>query len=197
MLDESGQPVIKGTFPPRAAEFEARHRHGKRLPWRRLSTEYTSPNSGDTYLLIYRVPLPEISAWQRNSLLWALSALGIAMLVLSLISLLLTLSITRPLNRLRGAVHDLGQTAYQQNSLAKLGRRRDELGVLAADFNRMGERVQGLISSQRQLLRDVSNEPRSPLARLRIALALTARADAQKREKYWPRLDQECDTWRR
>ena len=193
VLDESGQPVIKGTFPPRAAEFEARHRHGKRLPWRRLSTEYTSPISGDTYLLIYRVPLPEIAAWQRNSLLWPLSALGIAVLVLSLISLLLTLSITRPLNRLRGAVHDLGQTAYQQNSLAKLARRRDELGVLAADFNRMGERVQGLISSQRQLLRDVSHELRSPLARLRIALALTARADAQEREKYWPRLDQECD----
>lgn len=193
VLDESGQPVVKGTFPPRAAAFEARHRHGKRLPWRRLSTEYTSPESGITYLLIYRVPLPEIVDWQRNSLLWPLSALGIAVLVLSLISLLLTLSITRPLSRLRGAVHDLGQTAYQQNSLAKLARRRDELGVLAADFNRMGERVQGLISSQRQLLRDVSHELRSPLARLRIALALTARADAQEREKYWPRLDQECD----
>lgn len=193
VLDDSGQPVVKGTFPPRAAAFEARHRHGSRLPWRRLSTEYTSPDSGETYLLIYRIPLPDILAWQRNSVLWPISALAIAMLVLSLISLLLTLSITRPLNRLRGAVHDLGQTAYQQHSLAKLARRRDELGVLAADFNRMGERVQGLISSQRQLLRDVSHELRSPLARLRIALALTARADAREREQYWPRLDQECD----
>ncbi|WP_405120509.1 sensor histidine kinase [Pseudomonas leptonychotis] len=193
VLDDSGQPLVDGTFPPRAAAFEARHRHEKRLPWRRLSADYTSAQSGETYLLIYRIPLPEIAAWQRSSLLWPLSALGIAILVLTLLSLWLTLSITRPLNRLRGAVHDLGQTAYQQNSLAKLAERRDELGVLAADFNRMGERVQGLISSQRQLLRDVSHELRSPLARLRIALALTERADAAEREKYWPRLSQECD----
>ncbi|NMY52351.1 HAMP domain-containing sensor histidine kinase [Pseudomonas sp. WS 5011] len=193
VLDDSGQPVVQGTFPPRAAAFEARHRNEKRLPWRRLSVDYTSPHSGETYLFIYRIPIPEVAAWQRDSLLWPLSALGIAMLVLTLFSLWLTLSITRPLNRLRGAVHDLGQTAYQQNSLAKLAERRDELGVLAADFNRMGERVQGLISSQRQLLRDVSHELRSPLARLRIALALTERADAVEREKYWPRLSQECD----
>jgi two-component system OmpR family sensor kinase len=193
VLDDSGQSLVEGTFPPRAAAFEARHRNEKRLPWRRLSAEYTSAQSGETYLLIYRIPLPEVAAWQRDSLLWPLSALGIAMLVVTLFSLWLTLSITRPLNRLRGAVHDLGQTAYQQNSLARLAERRDELGVLAADFNRMGERVQGLISSQRQLLRDVSHELRSPLARLRIALALTERADTATRESYWPRLSQECD----
>ncbi|WP_339079490.1 HAMP domain-containing sensor histidine kinase [Pseudomonas sp. TMP9] len=193
VLDDSGQALVKGTFSPRAAAFEARHRNEKRLPWRRLSVDYTSTHSGETYLFIYRIPLPEVAAWQRDSLLWPLSALGIAMLVLTLFSLWLTLSITRPLNRLRGAVHDLGQTTYQQNSLARLAKRRDELGVLAADFNRMGERVQGLISSQRQLLRDVSHELRSPLTRLRVALALTERADAVEREKYWPRLSQECD----
>ena len=50
-----------------------------------------------------------------------------------------------------------------------------------------------MLECQRQLLRDVSHELRSPLARLRIALALTERADAAEREKYWPRLSQECD----
>ncbi|MCU1716512.1 sensor histidine kinase [Pseudomonas sp. 5P_3.1_Bac2] len=193
VLDENGHPVIKGTFPPRAAAFEARHPKKEHLPWRRLSTEYTSAKSGETYLFIYRIPFPALASWQRESLLWPFSALGIAVLVLTCFSLWLTLSITRPLNRLRGAVHDLGQTAYQKSSLAKLAGRRDELGVLAADFNRMGERVQGLISSQRQLLRDVSHELRSPLARLRIALALTERANSAEQQKYWPRLSQECD----
>jgi signal transduction histidine kinase len=107
--------------------------------------------------------------------------------------LLVTFSITRPLSRLRGAVHDLGQTTYQQNSLAKLANRRDEFGVLATDFNRMGARLQSLIGSQRQLLRDVSHELRSPLARLRIALALAERANPEEREKLWPRLTRECD----
>jgi signal transduction histidine kinase len=50
-----------------------------------------------------------------------------------------------------------------------------------------------LIGSQRQLLRDVSHELRSPLARLRIALALAERANPEERQKLWPRLTRECD----
>ena len=65
----------------------------------------------------------------------------------------------------------------------RLANRRDEFGVLANDFNRMGARLQSLISSQRQLLRDVSHELRSPLARLRIALALAERAEPDERDK--------------
>lgn len=192
VLDVDGQPLVQGTFPPRAAAFEARERNEKRLPWRRLTEEYRSP-SGETYLFIHRIPHPELAAWQRGGPFWPLSALVIAGVVLTAISLLLTLSITRPLGRLRGAVHDLGQTAYQQNSLARLANRGDEFGVLARDFNRMGSRLQDLIGSQRQLLRDVSHELRSPLARLRIALALTERAEPVEREKLWARLTQECD----
>ncbi|MFJ4442900.1 ATP-binding protein [Pseudomonas sp. NPDC089422] len=194
VLDDSGDAVVPGTFPRRAAAFEARqHNDERRLPWRRLTEEYTSPDSGNTYLLIYRIPHPELDAWHRESLLWPLSALGIALVVLTLFSLLVTLSITRPLSRLRGAVHDLGQASYQQNSLARLAARRDEFGVLAKDFNKMGARLQSLIGSQRQLLRDVSHELRSPLARLRIALALAERAETEQRLALWPRLTRECD----
>ena len=193
VLGEDGQSLVRGTFPERAAAFEARNQRDRHLPWRRLTTDFTSPQSGITYLFIYRIPHPELDAWHRDSLLWPLSALGITLAVLTLFSLLLTLSITRPLDRLRGAVHDLGQTAYQQNSLARLANRRDELGVLANDFNRMGARLQDLIGSQRQLLRDVSHELRSPLARLRIALALAERAEPAEREQLWPRLTRECD----
>ncbi|WP_287810364.1 HAMP domain-containing sensor histidine kinase [Pseudomonas sp.] len=196
VLNEAGEAVVPGTFPRRAAAFEARQNDGnddRPLPWRRLTAEYTSPKTGDTYLLIYRIAHPELDAWRRESLAWPLSALGIALVVLTLFSLLVTLSITRPLSRLRGAVHDLGQTTYQQNSLARLADRRDEFGVLANDFNRMGARLQSLIGSQRQLLRDVSHELRSPLARLRIALALAERAEPEQRERLWPRLTRECD----
>jgi signal transduction histidine kinase len=194
VLNETGEAVVRGTFPPRAAAFEARQSDDPRqLPWRRLTGEYTSEKTGETYLFIYRIPHPELDAWHRDSLMWPLSALGIALVVLTLFSLLVTLSITRPLSRLRSAVHDLGQTTYQQNSLAQLANRRDEFGVLATDFNRMGARLQSLIGSQRQLLRDVSHELRSPLARLRIALALAERAEPAEREKLWPRLSRECD----
>jgi signal transduction histidine kinase len=194
VLDDSGDAVVPGTFPRRAAAFEARQNNDeRRLPWRRLTEEYTSPTTGQTYLLIYRIPHPALEEWHRDSLIWPISALGIALVVLTLFSLLVTLSITRPLSRLRGAVHDLGQTSYQQNSLARLAVRRDEFGVLANDFNKMGARLQSLIGSQRQLLRDVSHELRSPLARLRIALALAERAEPEQRQVLWPRLTRECD----
>lgn len=193
VFDDSGEPLLRGTTPRRIAALEGPRARGQHLPWRRLGTDYTSPQTGDTYLFLYRIPHTELAAWHRDSLLWPLSALGIALVVLTLFSLLLTLAISRPLNRLRSAVHDLGQTTYQQNSLAALAARKDEFGVLAGDFNRMGERLQGLINSQRQLLRDVSHELRSPLARLRIALALSERADDAERARLWPRLNQECD----
>ena len=194
VLNDSSESVVPGTFPRRAAALEARQKNDDRqLPWRRLTAEYISPTSGETYLLIYRIPHPELDAWHRDSLMWPLSALGIALVVLTLFSLLVTLSITRPLSQLRSAVHDLGQASYQQHSLARLSNRRDEFGVLATDFNLMGARLQSLIGSQRQLLRDVSHELRSPLARLRIALALAERAGPEQREKLWPRLTRECD----
>ncbi|MDF3934931.1 sensor histidine kinase, partial [Pseudomonas citronellolis] len=196
VLDESGQRLVDGTYlprPPRRNDGSFDRKDLPRFPWRQLSQEYTSPESDHTYLFIYRIPHGALEAWHRSSLLWPLSALGIALVVLTIFSLLLTLSITRPLNRLRRAVHDLGQTTYQQDSLARLAHRGDELGVLARDFNRMGARLQRLISSQRQLLRDVSHELRSPLARLRIALALAERAGPEQRASMWPRLEQECD----
>src|SRR5690606_18642009 len=125
-----------------AAALEARQKDQPgRLPWRRLTEDYSSPHTGETYLFMYRIPHTELHAWHRGSLLWPVSAMAIALVVLTGFSLLLTLSITRPLDRLRSAVHVLGQTTYQQHSLAKLARRRDELGVLAGDFNRMGARL--------------------------------------------------------
>lgn len=195
VLDDSGQRLVNGTYLPRPPRPRGNFDRDNlpRFPWRQLSQEYTSSRTDQTYLFIYRIPHPALQAWHRSSLLWPLSALGIALVVLTVFSLLLTLSITRPLNRLRRAVHDLGQTSYQQDSLARLSRRGDELGVLARDFNRMGARLQRLISSQRQLLRDVSHELRSPLARLRIALALAERAEPEQRAAMWPRLEQECD----
>jgi len=39
------------------------------------------------------------------------------------------------------------------------------------DFDRMAERIEGLVDSQSRLLKDVSHELRSPLARLSVALA--------------------------
>ena len=54
--------------------------------------------------------------------------------------------------------------------------RKDELGELAASFNRMADHIQALLAAERRLLFDISHELRSPLARLSVAVEL-ARID--------------------
>ena len=43
---------------------------------------------------------------------------------------------------------------------------------LAKDFDVMAERIEGLVTSQQRLSRDVSHELRSPLARMNVALEI-------------------------
>jgi two-component system sensor histidine kinase CpxA len=48
----------------------------------------------------------------------------------------------------------------------------NEIRSLMVDFNRMADRIASLMAAQKLLLRDVSHELRSPLARLSVALEL-------------------------
>lgn len=160
--------------------------------WMRLTQEVTS-ESGQEYLFVFRIPESRINFWQTGAWFVISCLLLIALVVLVSISFWLTSSITNPLNKLRHAVHELGQSSYQQTSLQSLSQRGDELGALARDFNAMGTRLQNTLAQQKQLLRDVSHELRSPLARLKISLALAQRADDAKRQDMWPKLERECD----
>lgn len=49
-------------------------------------------------------------------------------------------------------------------------KRRDDLGDLTADINRMADDVQGMLEAKRQMLLAISHELRSPLTRTKVAL---------------------------
>ena len=68
----------------------------------------------------------------------------------------------------------------------------DETDELARDFNSMAEQLQERIESQKRLLGDVSHELRSPLARLRIALAL-AQEQPQGTRTHLARIERETE----
>ncbi len=55
--------------------------------------------------------------------------------------------------------------------------RGDEIGQMARAFDQMGERIETLLTAERRLLRDISHELRSPLARLSFAAELLRTAD--------------------
>jgi two-component system sensor histidine kinase CpxA len=91
--------------------------------------------------------------------------------------LLLALYLTRPIIGLRRATHALAEGDLNARAGAQLGRRRDEIADLVRDFDRMAGRIRDLVYSQRRLLSNVSHELRSPLARMRVALALARRKE--------------------
>ena len=110
-------------------------------------------------------------------------ALGITIAILTsgLMCYLLAWSMTSPVSRLRKAAQSLAAGDLSARTGAPANGRRDELTELMRDFDRMAERIEGLVDSQSRLLKDVSHELRSPLARLSVALGLArqrATADA-------------------
>ena len=121
------------------------------------------------------LPYQLIATFKRPNplrLLFTPSRIVIALLVSGLVCFWLARHITRPITRLRLATQKLSQGNLDVRVGGELGRRQDELASLGADFDRMAEQLQTLLLSQQRLIRDVSHELRSPLARLQVALEL-------------------------
>jgi signal transduction histidine kinase len=93
-------------------------------------------------------------------------------LILALVVLLcyaLAYHLTAPLRRLKEALDHFGRGDLDARAHEN---RHDELGDLARAFDRMADRIQTLLASERRLLLDISHELRSPLARLSVAVEL-------------------------
>lgn len=183
-----GYSLLPGTLPRLDHAENIRQppepRHGRlfQLAW-------SSP--ANTYLLTLHVPGPELFRWQRTPFALVANVL-LAMLLLALLSLVLSRYLTAPLQKLGLAAHALARGRFDAKTLARIGQRRDEIGDLSRRFQSMAEQVQSLLHSQQQLLRDISHELRSPLARLRIGMALGSKRELPPDDPLWARLDLEC-----
>lgn len=124
-----------------------------------------------------------------------LGYLRLAGLLLTAILLcyLLAMYLTRPIRKLRLATQRLAAGDLQTRVAPRLGRRRDELADLAADFDDMAERIESLITSQQRLSRDVSHELRSPLARMNVALGIAKQKASPEVAAQLERIENEAD----
>jgi two-component system sensor histidine kinase CpxA len=77
--------------------------------------------------------------------------------------------VTSPLRNMQKIVERFGQGDFTARVNSRRG---DELGQLGRTVDRMAERIDNLLKSQRRLLQDISHELRSPLARLGVAVEL-------------------------
>lgn len=110
----------------------------------------------------------------------------VATLVVGLLcAALLAWYFSKPIRNLRTAFDAAADGKLDTRLGPSIGKHRDELSDLGHDFDRMAERLQALVNSQRHLLHDVSHELRSPLARLQAAIGLVR----QRPEKLESTLD--------
>jgi two-component system, OmpR family, sensor kinase len=108
---------------------------------------------------------------------------GLALLVVAVLTRPLAQRISRPLEHLTAAARRLGGGDLSARAPVDTGhaRRSDEITELTHAFNDMAERVERLVRAEKELLANVSHELRSPLARIRLALELLPREAADDR----------------
>ncbi|HEY3041246.1 MAG TPA: ATP-binding protein [Pyrinomonadaceae bacterium] len=101
--------------------------------------------------------------------------------------------LTSPVAKLRIATRELARGNLSARVVPGLGKRRDELASLGADFDVMAEKIQSLVDSQRRLLGDISHELRSPLARLNVALELARQRSGSEAAIALERIQREAE----
>lgn len=107
----------------------------------------------------------------------ALFRIVLVLLISGTLCWLLARSISKPIRSLQKTAMTIADGNLAARAPSSLTARTDELGSLAHDFDRMAERVQQLLEQQKSLLRDISHELRSPLARLNMSAELVQRGD--------------------
>lgn len=172
LLDASGQEVLGRPLPASLGSLD-----GETIRLRgdllEVSLAVTGPG-GERYRWLAQASRLRVLGPQGDPRLLGWRLL-IAILVSGGVCLLLARYLTRPLLRLQEATRALAAGNLDSRALAQVGQRRDEISELAADFDRMAERLGKLLNAQQRLLRDVSHELRSPLARLQVAVGLLER----------------------
>jgi signal transduction histidine kinase len=156
-----------------------------------LTPTLTGPDNEEYRLLFARAPVTFLGI-----LMWPgtqVAVASIALLAAALTSLLLARYLSSPIVQLQKASRALAAGALDTRVGRPFTRRKDEVGTLARDFDAMAERIQALVTDKETLLRDVSHELRSPLARIRVALALAQRRADRAAQADLARIEREAE----
>ena len=142
---------------------------GQSISRQPIFSQTIKANSGELYTLIFRFDLRSRPLWRlfkRFGLYWVFF---VAFVISGVISWWLAIKTVRPIQdiALASGLHD--EEDFLSKIDVKILKRPDEIGELARQLQLSGIKIQELIKKQKDLLRDVSHEVRTPLARLQIA----------------------------
>lgn len=193
VLDRNGQDILQREVPPRVLQHLRRHQLFPPPP-RAIGFPPTPVVRVDaqTYWLI-----PDFQAASLGRFISRPRVLIVPLLLAALVGALVCGALARylaaPIERLRQATIKYAAGDFSHQVGPSLGRRRDEIVDLAYAMDHMAKRLDTLIQSQRTLLRDVSHELRSPLARVQAALGLARQRTGESGKKELDRIEQEAD----
>ncbi|HWS88058.1 MAG TPA: ATP-binding protein [Pyrinomonadaceae bacterium] len=154
---------------------------------------------GGSYAFVTYMPMGPRHG--RHPPFWILSDNAWALLVRVLAALtaagalcwLLARYIVMPVVKLREVTRQVTEGDLSARVGPRLGGRRDELASMGHDFDEMAARIETLVGAQTRLLRDISHELRSPLARLSVALDLARKRAGPAAEGYLDRIEREAN----
>jgi two-component system sensor histidine kinase CpxA len=152
-----------------------------------LGFRVTAPDSKQYYLVTtFNKPHP-------LSYLLTPQRIIIGIVVSGLICFALARYLSSPIKRLRQVATQLSQGNLDARLSDATQNRNDEIGELAKDFNVMASRLQAIITSQKHLMRDISHELRSPLARIQVALELARKQETAAIDPELQRIELELE----
>lgn len=141
----------------------------------------------DTQRLVELGPLPKFAGPTRRDVLVGLGS--VLLLAAGAIAILL-----RPIARQFRTVEQTALAIADGDLTARIDEKPQRGLPIVSAFNKMADRVETLLRSQKELLQAVSHELRTPLARIKFATELVRSADEEeKREVRIDRIDEATD----
>ncbi|MEA3362374.1 MAG: HAMP domain-containing protein, partial [Thermodesulfobacteriota bacterium] len=178
LFDCDGRPLTEQRVPRRMLHMVQRAMHSGEVVFPMMGARNglasaVQGRSGKSYFVAISLPeRPPSRHWIKGVthgfLGWQLLIL---LAITAVVCYLLARSLTAPIGRLRQATRKFA-SGDLSTRIGDQVKGKNELSGLAHDFDEMAGKIENLVGSQKRLLRDISHELRSPLARLGIALEL-------------------------
>jgi signal transduction histidine kinase len=143
---------------------------GRLNPHFQLLRSSMTGSDGHRYVLVIELPPEQNAVFGPKGV--PVLAILIGVISSGLVCYFLAQFLTSPILRLRTATQKLASGDLSARAGGGSSRAGDEVSQLVRDFDLMAERIENLVRAQSRLLKDISHELRSPLARLTVALEL-------------------------
>ena len=186
--------ALSGAVPPPLREAVLRMVHGRAPEAREVVVVKVLGPSGKPYLAAIQFrpgppPHAPSGSFPFPPDFWLQTL--ITLVVSGLVCYGLSWRITAPVRRLRAAAQGLACGDLASRVAVSGEGTGDELSDLGRDFNLMAVRIEKLVTAHKQLVRDVSHELRSPLARLNVALGIARKRSPSSAEPALNRIELE------